>query len=334
MPANTINATDFSQTYFPPEVDVELSLVPEDEILALVEDSLLLPPIDLTFSGEELESTSVLVMIPVPRARLRTLVNSLSSLTRPLLPAAPGLIAKRKPLEALRFFSRLPPTTIPVPDTTTPTDELWRGELARVDFVWYIRRRNLHTRVDVAGLSRPVVTNETEVERILIDRLGTLNLGANFGTLRERSSTLANAELVSLLSSPKFESPLLVSSAIRELETRAEAPASGEETVTLDRSAVLEVNERFADPQIGEGILRMETINPELREDAEVINTLAGAGVVPELDLLARELPEAEVTELTREIVNLSRGGETARISELVTNRVSNLNLGGRSINR
>lgn len=325
MPAAAIDPADFSQTYFPAEVDVELSIVPEDEILGLMEESLLLPPIDLTFSGEELESTSVLVMIPVPRARIRTMVNSLTSLTRTLRPAAPNLVAKRKPLESLRTLGRLPRLPAPLPlDPTTVIDSVWREALSSTDTLWYVRRRNLHTRVDVAGLSRPVLTDEVGVERDLIRIVERGGVTDSFEAIRRRSSTLAGAEIVSLLSSPKFEqSPLLLTGAIRELEKPLEAVPG--EDVQLDRGQVLEVSERFADPQVGEGILHLEKINPELRENAEVVKTLGDTGLVPELDKLARTLPETELVELTNNLVELSKVGDVTRINEVVNARLTTI---------
>jgi hypothetical protein len=91
MPAAAIDPRDFTQVFFPPEVDVELSVVPEDEIVALLDESLLLPPIDLTLSARELESTSVLALIPVPRSTYRTLSARLGAApVRALPPPPPG----------------------------------------------------------------------------------------------------------------------------------------------------------------------------------------------------------------------------------------------------
>jgi hypothetical protein len=45
-----IDSRDFTQRYFPPEMAVDFSIIPEDELPALVEESLSLPPIDLEAS--------------------------------------------------------------------------------------------------------------------------------------------------------------------------------------------------------------------------------------------------------------------------------------------
>jgi hypothetical protein len=165
LPAACVDPETFSQIFFPSTVDVDLSLVPEDEIPALVEESLSLQPIDLTRSAEELDSTAIVVMIPVPRRDLRTLA-SVSSLTRALKPAAPGMLARRQPLEHLRGL-RLPGAFVSHPEASDAEDAAWKKLLARGGMLWYARRRALHSRADLAGerqllvaLSEP--TNDRE----------------------------------------------------------------------------------------------------------------------------------------------------------------------------
>ena len=70
MPASAVSAADFSQSWLPPGVQAELTLVPQDEIAALVEESLTLPPIDLSLTAEVQASTSVSILVPVPREGL------------------------------------------------------------------------------------------------------------------------------------------------------------------------------------------------------------------------------------------------------------------------
>jgi hypothetical protein len=82
----------------------------------LVEESLLLPPIDLTLTGDQQESTSVLILAPVRREHVRQLVARLTTLRAPLKRAAPGLIARRQPLELLRTM-RTAGLSLPLLDT-------------------------------------------------------------------------------------------------------------------------------------------------------------------------------------------------------------------------
>ena len=150
LPAACVDAAEFTQIYFPPTVDVDLSIVPEDEIPALVEESLTLPPIDLTRTADELDSTSVVVCIAVPRDQLRTISSRVQGLVRSLRPAAPGMVARRSPLEHLRGV-RLPGNFVPVPEPGDSEDAAWRGLLQMGGMLWYIRRKTLHVRADLAG---------------------------------------------------------------------------------------------------------------------------------------------------------------------------------------
>lgn len=154
LPPGVIDTTDFTQRYFPSEVDCDFSIIPDDELPALVEEALALPPIDFLAPEAALDLTAVLILAPVPRATFRSTLSRLQSRTRLLKPAAPNLVAQRKPLEILQRL-RLPlPVSAPV--VATPADAEW-ARLANLPTLWYVRRRNLAYRDDLAGT--PVVVN-------------------------------------------------------------------------------------------------------------------------------------------------------------------------------
>jgi hypothetical protein len=102
VPAGMIDSRDFTQRYFPPEMAVDFSIIPEDELPALVEEALSLPPIDLEAPSATLESTSILLLAPIPRNEWRAVSSRLTTRTRSLRPAAINLVATRKPLEILQ----------------------------------------------------------------------------------------------------------------------------------------------------------------------------------------------------------------------------------------
>ena len=151
LPPGAINAADFTQSYFPAEVDADFSIIPEDELPALIEDALALPPIDLTLPGEALDSTAVAILAPVPRNEWRAVSTRLTTRVRPLRPAAPNLVAQRKPLETLLRLRPLVPI-LPLPDPADPSDAEWQ-RLARLPNLWFVRRRQLAYRDDLAGTS-------------------------------------------------------------------------------------------------------------------------------------------------------------------------------------
>jgi hypothetical protein len=149
----------FTQIFFPPEIEVDLSIIPEDELAAVVEDSLLLPPIDLTLTAEARDSIAVLVLIPVPRQRIQELNNTLRlrdqpqlpPLQRQLLPAAAGQLAKRLPIEVLQGIRRPRPMTLALNPQST-IDKVWQGELNKGLQLWFVRRRNFAYRSDFVRL--------------------------------------------------------------------------------------------------------------------------------------------------------------------------------------
>jgi hypothetical protein len=290
LPSAAINPRDFTQSFFPPEVDVDLSIVPVDEIPALLEESILLPPIDLTASGDVLESTSVLVLLPVPRQHVRMVRNALAraegaNLTRTLKTAAPGLVARRRPLEALagiRLARLDAPALLPVRDNLV--DAAWADALSGASqagggLLWYVRRRNLQHRSDVVGTSLRVATNEFPDEwRVLklIDEGGAVQ--ELYGHVRAAASAAAQAEIIAFLSSWKITgSWLLLNVAVRELLQEIVAVVPNDQnmqrTSTLSLGAVARVAERYADPKFGDGFSNL---------DAPVADALTAAGSFPD----------------------------------------------------
>jgi hypothetical protein len=149
----------FTQIFFPPEIEVDLSIIPEDELAAVVEDSLLLPPIDLTLTAEARDSIAVLLLIPVPRQRIQELNNTLRlpdqpqlpPLQRQLLPAAAGQLAKRLPIDVLQGIRRPRPMTLAL-NPQSIIDKAWQAELNKGLQFWFVRRRNFAYRSDFVRL--------------------------------------------------------------------------------------------------------------------------------------------------------------------------------------
>ena len=276
----------------------------------LVDESIMLPPIDLTAPAGELESTSVLILVPVLREQLPTLKQKLGTLLSPLRPAAPGMVFQRKPLEALQGLTalRLPPVVL---NTDSIQVQTWRAALAQSPLLWYVRRRNVQVRADVLGASTPVPTNEIAEERALNSKLEDAGLLDRFNALKGRSSTAAIADITRRLASPVVaNNPVLAGSVIATLE---KAP-------TLDRVTVLEATERLGDPKLGEGLAELTRTNPAVT-DATVLKAVADSGAAADLDVLGRSLDRAQVTEVTNKVIAIAKAGEvdaSAKIAELL----------------
>lgn len=312
IPAAAVDATDFTQVFFPPEVDVELSIVPEDEVPLLLEESLLLPPIDLALPGEEQESTSVLLLVPVPRSRLRTLMHRLESRDRLLSGPADRLSAQRKPIEALTQL-RLPRLPARAPQAESVGDAAWREVLAGTEYLWYARRRNLSYRAEIEGLSIPVRRDDGDDEGRLVERLQEQDLGDRFTRLAGETTASSRAEIVGVLASPELNrSRITLEGALVELETRLEADEG-----RLTRTRVTPVLERFAAPGTGEGIARLEATQPELT-NSDVARTIALSRQVPELDALARRLNEERAAALSSELHSAART-DAGKVGDVIT---------------
>lgn len=316
LPAGAVKADDFSHSFFPAEMDVELSLVPEDELPVLVEDSLLLPPLDLEQSGEALESTSVLVVMPVKRHRFRSLSLSLPTLTRELPAAQPGRIGARKPITALdqllarRVARRASPEDI-------SADSLWRTELSKQSRLWFLRRRNLHYKAEVTSWTVEIRTDEMKIENQVRERINNLDLKTRYEAIVSRSTAMATAELTSFLASPLMlrGSEAAVKAVVTELE-KAEG---------LDSRKVMKVAERFSEPGFGEGLARLKKAGEAFSSNTQVMDNLIKSGKLPELDRLSRSLPEEAFADLSRELAEAGAGSEAEaveRVARVIEDKV------------
>jgi hypothetical protein len=325
MPVSGVNGTDFTHSFFPAEMDVELSIVPEDELPALLDEAMLLPPLDLALTGDAQESTSVLVVMPVARHQFRRLAQSLPTLSRDLPAAQPGMLAKRKPITALTqlLARRALPT---LPDVVLSTDSLWRAELAKQARLWYLRRRNLHYKAEMTSWSVTLLADETNTERLVNDRITALGLNERFSALTARTTSSGRAELTAFLASPLLRtgSATTVKAAVAELE-KAE---------TVDRLAVLKVEERFTDPAFGEGLARLEKSSEAFTGDSAVAENVAKSGMLPELDRLSRTLPKEEFKVLTEKLAEAGNTTDTAaveKVTKVITEKVAATGTAGRT---
>lgn len=146
LPVEAVNATTFAQTFFPPEMDVDLALVPEDEVPALLRDSLLLPPVDLTLGPQDLAGMPMLILVPVSRDELRNRVGLPEQIVRPARPLLTGRIALQRPIDLLETLKL--PRLLPLPPQNDPSDDAWRKVLTGAPELWFTRRRNLSRRMD------------------------------------------------------------------------------------------------------------------------------------------------------------------------------------------
>ena len=144
----------------------------------------------------------MLILVPVPRNEWRAVVGRLTTRVRPLRPAAPNLVAQRKPLEILlRLRPLVPSCRCRIP--ADPSDAEWQ-RLAR-----------LPTCGSSAGASSPTATisparrcaspslEDGRVTERVRERLTTLGLAASLDRVLIGASPTATAEVTRLLASTR-----------------------------------------------------------------------------------------------------------------------------------
>ena len=260
----------------------------------------------MTASEDTLETTSVMVLVPVKRHEMSSYEKRLKTL-QVKLNVATANVLRLKPIDRIYGLrTKLPSYSKPDLVHTDLDEAGWRSLVARYKTLWYVRRRNLNYKEEVVGESIRILTDEFEDETDMRRYLRTLDLYNRFSHLKTRGSAAADLAMVKLLSSPKFtESNSLLMDAMRELEA----------VEKLDEKAVLEVAARFNEKDTGEGTKRVEkeVLEAEIRDDGSTIKAaiernkarvikLGDTKAVPELDYIARALPEEEFKVFAEEV--------------------------------
>jgi hypothetical protein len=242
LPGDALNRADFTQGFFPPEARVELAVVPEDELAALLEESMDLPPLDLSLKPEDNDALALLVLAPVSRATFGDVASQLAG-SRPLLRSpAPSRLGQQRPLEALLklnavFAAKQQRESGTEAEATTDemdasfTDAAWTSVLSKVPQLWFVRRRNLPESAGLASQPLGVTSTDTdpstgdtsdedsppgsggdvpggsglptsEEEATLAKALATEGLWGRFAFLRAVSDVRAHRALVRVLATP------------------------------------------------------------------------------------------------------------------------------------
>jgi hypothetical protein len=147
FPLQSIDVQKFTQSFFPQHLDVRLSIMPDDEVLALIDDSMNLPPLDLTLPPDDYTQLAVFALIPVARKDFADLKTKLTP--RALQPSVPQIIGFRRPIELLRLYrgnvSIAPPVISGAAD--------WGQAIGQNTLGFYIRRKSAPQFVDFTTAS-------------------------------------------------------------------------------------------------------------------------------------------------------------------------------------
>jgi hypothetical protein len=304
FPSGTLDPDRLTQRFFPPGIEVELSFVPEDELTAVIEESLLAPPIDLTVGLEALTGTGVIVLVPLSRSQFAAnraaLPNWDTELPR-LRPAFLAIKATATPRDLL--LSRLfRPIALPAPPSQEePWRQLLRDALS-LRLLWYVRRRHLPIPANVAGTAvsadNATVRNANRLTVLLND---DPMLADRFSRLRRIDTPEVNALTRRLAETRFVENPALLRSVlIRATETEG-AVLTPERAVTGLAPVI--------DPALGQGLARLGSENATLGRTLAT-DRVADTGTLAEIDRLARDVPAANLPELASELRTAVRAGE------------------------
>ena len=240
LPAATILSDElgFKQLWFPPACDVDLSFAPHDEIAAIVEDSLALPPIDLQADPADLDATRIVVLAPVTRQRLQRFEQGLAQLTMKTA-SDPAQGIRQAPIEMLAAMLRRRTKVVeaPPPDAAAQTQATnaeiaaWRAAWAEAiaampvrsdgapTLIWYVRRRAVAYRPNVTGIAVAISGDDAALTKQLGDRLVALGLQSRVDAIRAAATAFATARMTAFLGSPRIvSSDLLLIAGTRELE--------------------------------------------------------------------------------------------------------------------
>lgn len=326
------------QSFFPPVVDCEFAFVPSDEISVLVEEALGLPPIDLEATDDDLDHLSILIVAPINRQTLEQRKRELGSVIRTVRAAAPLMLAKRAPLEAL--VKTIAPRVLPPIDIPQQAmDAAWAAALTDAQTAvrtsnngcfWYLRRRQLPYYSEISSTTLRLAGDAAALDATLVARLQVDQNTERFTDLTQKMPRLAIAETVNLLAAPRLavstsfaNGRYAVSDVLRRSTfTALTATAAARPEGVLSHADVLGLARRFGDPRLGEGFdALLQAVDAAAKETlvaAESADVIAQADVAPELDQAVRALPETQRPAFGTELAKLASAGDKAGIRNLL----------------
>ena len=305
FPSGTIDARTLTQRFFPAGIEVELAFVAEDELPAIIEESLLLPPIDLTVGLEGLTGTGVIVLVTLSRAdfatRRTTLPNWDAELPR-LRPVFTEIKALATPRDLLlsRFFR--PGLVIAPAPPEDPWRDLLQGALTS-PLLWFVRRRHLPIVANVAGTAVAADSRTVSNPRRLTDLVATdAVLGSRLDALRTLAAPEVNLLTRRLADANIVDNPALLRSMV--------ARAAGPEGTTPTAATAVTALAPATDPALGEGLALLAEASPAL---TRTLNTdrVVETGTLADIDRLARDVPAETLPTLATELRTAVRTEET-----------------------
>jgi hypothetical protein len=238
LPVAALKADDFGfiQSYFPPGVDADLAFVPADELPVLVEESLALPPIDLSAGAGELDGTGVTICLPVDRTRFRRISATLegnrltlgTSAATPRSGGAFSLVSAM--LERRGLLAVLPAGGTASSEVTDLRLLAWKAALAEAisalppgpggaPLAWYVRRRSIALQSQAETAAVRVSGDDVTLNSMVNGNIDRLKLSKRLAAINGQATPQGAAELMTLLSRPAVaNSDILTAAVIADVE--------------------------------------------------------------------------------------------------------------------
>jgi hypothetical protein len=346
LPAAAVQPDEFGfrQVYFPPTVDTDIAFVPLDELGALVEESLALPPIDLEAQAADLDATGVLILVPVGRGRFQRFSQALEATTmtasgdpgagptRPALDLISRLAAKRRKLietreRDLEAEARRQSEELKVKAWHAAFHEAVAAlprEDGRPPLLWYTRRRTVAYRTRVAGVGVAVSGDDVVIGAVVNANLERLKLDRRVAKLSGSATPQATARIISLLGSPAIAgSDILTAAVVADLERVAtgEIPqiltAAPVETASAPAGRTVSILDREMTEAMRASSARLRFAAARKGLERNALTNAAGVSALVRQDT-PLNLSEGEVMDVAEDYSHARAGEGLARLDSAI----------------
>lgn len=342
LPAACImpEAQGFQQFYFPPSVEADLAFVPADEIAALVDESLSLPPIDLQGPAAVIDATGVVIMVPVSRPAFQRYSASLpataiavkadpaAGLQRPALDMLDALVLQRR--KALEAAERDAAADF-AEEAAKLELQAWHAAFAEAvaalpvredlpPLLWYVRRRAVAYRSNIEGLPIAVGGDDIVISSLVNENLARLKLEKRLASVGAKATPQATARVMALLASPTIAaSDIMTAAVIADLEKvatpePAPAPAPAPAPTPRPRPGTTVTPQPLPplqpEPVLRTSLTRASTDLSAARSGLARINLATALGTAP----VAREDTEMDLSE--SEVLDIAADYSSPRLGE------------------
>jgi hypothetical protein len=301
LPAQAVDAGKLSHQFFPPAMTVEFAFVPEDELPALIEESLLLPPVDLEAPAETLAGLGVMILAPMKKDDFVKQFTKLAGRTIKLTAPVGELKGNTRALEFSINYQRETGLADQTPDDSVlQTGNDWTNliiEAQKNQLFWYVRRRHLPSAANIAGAAVDVINPEYSD---VYDLYNLLKENPDLRDLWERVQGRNDIPekdifLKRFADRRMLEQPEIMKSMLTEAAREDATP----EEVILALAPVV-------NPDLGKGLSYIAGAKPAVSKSL-MRDAVVKTGTLIEVDRLVREVPEDKRDEMINSLKDAAK---------------------------